>query len=155
MVILGKINMTLAYQNIEGLQPGTLLEEVLDLNRKIFGDSKDRVLAFAEGKKDFLMTIATLNGKVVGYKLGYQEKPSRFYSWLGGVDPEQRGKGIGSKLMELQHSWCKEHGYVCVQTRTKNKWKHMLILNLKNGFDVIGTYTDSRGEPKIILEKKL
>ena len=31
----------------------------------------------------------------------------------------------------------------------------MLILNLKHGFDIIGTYTDDFGEPKIILEKKL
>jgi hypothetical protein len=31
----------------------------------------------------------------------------------------------------------------------------MLILNIKHGFDVIGTYTDEKGEPKIILEKRL
>jgi hypothetical protein len=31
----------------------------------------------------------------------------------------------------------------------------MLILNLKYGFDIIGTYTDNKGESKIILEKKL
>lgn len=42
-----------------------------------------------------------------------------------------------------------------VQTKTKNKWRDMLILNIKNGFDIIGTYTDDSGEPKIILEKKL
>ncbi|MBO8157289.1 MAG: hypothetical protein H0Z32_12600 [Bacillaceae bacterium] len=35
------------------------------------------------------------------------------------------------------------------------KWKGMLILNLKHGFDVIGTYTDEKGEPKIILRKNL
>ena len=31
----------------------------------------------------------------------------------------------------------------------------MLVLNIENGFDVIGTYTDDSGEPKIIFEKKL
>lgn len=31
----------------------------------------------------------------------------------------------------------------------------MLILNLRRGLDIIGTYTDERGEPKIILEKRL
>lgn len=31
----------------------------------------------------------------------------------------------------------------------------MLLLNIKNGFDVIGTYTDQDGEIKIILEKSL
>ena len=31
----------------------------------------------------------------------------------------------------------------------------MLILNIKNGFDVIDTYTDKKGLHKIILEKNL
>ncbi|MCL4426117.1 MAG: hypothetical protein M1299_02105 [Firmicutes bacterium] len=31
----------------------------------------------------------------------------------------------------------------------------MLILNLRHGFDIIGTYTDEKGEPKIILAKSL
>jgi hypothetical protein len=36
-----------------------------------------------------------------------------------------------------------------------NKWRSMLILNIKCGFDVIDTYTDENGRNKIILEKKL
>ena len=31
----------------------------------------------------------------------------------------------------------------------------MLILNIKEGFDVIDVYTDDKGESKILLEKKL
>lgn len=31
----------------------------------------------------------------------------------------------------------------------------MLILNLRHGFDTIGTYTDEKGEQKIILKKQL
>ena len=54
-----------------------------------------------------------------------------------------------------QHDWCIKKGYETIRTHTKNSFKSMLILNLKNGFDVIGTFTDEKGEPKIILEKKL
>jgi hypothetical protein len=31
----------------------------------------------------------------------------------------------------------------------------MLLLDIHEGFDVIGTFTDDEGEPKIILEKWL
>jgi hypothetical protein len=48
-----------------------------------------------------------------------------------------------------------ESGYKAVQTQTKNMWRSMLILNIKNGFDIIGTYTDNEGETKIIIEKML
>ncbi|WP_369792731.1 hypothetical protein [Virgibacillus sp. SK37] len=57
--------------------------------------------------------------------------------------------------MDQQHLYLIEKGYEIVQTKTKNKWRGMLLLNIKSGFDVIGTYTDKVGEPKIILEKRL
>ncbi|MBO1582269.1 MULTISPECIES: hypothetical protein [Bacillus] len=57
--------------------------------------------------------------------------------------------------MEQQHQFLREKGYRIIQTKTKNKWRNMLILNIKSGFDIIGTYTDEKGEPKIILQKNL
>jgi hypothetical protein len=33
--------------------------------------------------------------------------------------------------------------------------RDILILNLRHAFDVVGTYTDEKGEPKIFLEKRL
>ncbi|WP_221568137.1 GNAT family N-acetyltransferase [Alkalihalobacillus sp. TS-13] len=91
----------------------------------------------------------------IGYKIGYERKANHFYSWLGGVHPDQRGKGVGEELLIRQHDWCRKHGYKTIRTHTKNKWRSMLILNIKNGFDVIGTFTDEKGDPKIILEKQL
>ncbi|CAH0346701.1 hypothetical protein BCI9360_03046 [Bacillus sp. CECT 9360] len=57
--------------------------------------------------------------------------------------------------MEKQHQYLKEIGYKVVQTKTMNKWRGMLILNIKSGFNVIDTYTDEKGLHKIILEKNL
>lgn len=85
--------------------------------------------------------------------IGYQDRKTRFYSWLGGVYPEYRGQGIASELVVKQHAWCRSQGYSVVRTQTKNKWRNMLILNLRHGFDVVGTYTNEHREPKIILEK--
>jgi hypothetical protein len=57
--------------------------------------------------------------------------------------------------MEQQHQYLKENGYHIVQTKTMNKWRSMLILNIKSGFDIIETYTNDKGVHKIILEKNL
>lgn len=106
-------------------------------------------------RSKFLILVAFNDARVVGYKIGYQDRKTRFYSWLGGVHSDYRGQGIASELMIRQHEWCKSQGYSVVRTQTKNKWRSMLILNLRHGFDVVGAYTDEHGEPKIILEKRL
>jgi hypothetical protein len=57
--------------------------------------------------------------------------------------------------MKRQHSRCATRGYKIVQTKTKNSFKPMLILNIKSGFDITAVYRDSRNELKIVLEKDL
>lgn len=127
---------------------------IVALHKSIFGEQDERLKLLAT-KRNVLIQVALAGTRVVGYKIGYELDPGKFYSWLGGVDPENRKRGIASRLMEDQHTHLAAKGYRTVQTRTKNKWRNMLILNLQHGFDIIGTYTDSHGEPKIILEKRL
>lgn len=67
----------------------------------------------------------------------------------------ERGQGIAPELVRGQHHWCRDQGYRIIRTHSKDKWRDMLVLNLGHGFDVLGTFTDERGEPKIILEKRL
>ena len=66
------------------------------------------------------------------------------------------GWGVAKQLMDEQHSLAKQLGYEFVRTETENRFKPMLMLNLKTGFDIVGTRT-SEQYPKtiIILEKKL
>lgn len=45
-------------------------------------------------------------------------------------------------------------GYNVIRTQTRNTWREMLILNLQNGYDVVGTRTE-QGETTILLEKCL
>lgn len=103
----------------------------------------------------FYLIKAVLEGQVVGFKLGYEEESSIFYSWLGGVIPEYRNLGIASTLINKQHEWCREQGYKKVQTKTQNRFREMFILNLKHGFSVIGCHESEEGGFKIILEKPL
>jgi GNAT superfamily N-acetyltransferase len=96
--------------------------------------------------------LALADGVVVGCKLGYERKPFHFYSWLGCVAPAFRGNGIAAELMHRQHEWCRQHNYRTVRTQTYNRWRSMLILNLKAGFDIIGTMQGKHGLT-IVLEK--
>jgi GNAT superfamily N-acetyltransferase len=103
----------------------------------------------------FYLAIASIEGKAVGFKMGYAYDRSTFYSWLGGVLPEHQRLGIASDLIEDQHSWCVKQNYLRVQTKSRNQYRGMFILNLRNGFDVIGTEKSSDGATGTILEKKL
>ena len=134
--------------------PDDILEGMVTLHKCIFGlndDLKNKI----SNKPPLLAIIAMKGRKVIGYKIGYPLDSQTFYSWLGGVDPTYRNLGISSRLMEKQHTYLRENGYKVVQTKTMNKWRTMLILNIKHGFDVIKTYTDEKGLHKIVLEKKL
>ncbi|AZV64088.1 GNAT family N-acetyltransferase [Peribacillus frigoritolerans] len=131
-----------------------VLEGILELHKDIFGTSDDLINKITS--KPQLLVITAMDGKkVIGYKIGYAIDSNKFYSWLGGVETNFRKFGVASRLMEMQHQYLKENGYNVVQTKTMNKWRNMLVLNIKNGFDVIDTYTDEKGLHKIILEKKL
>lgn len=131
-----------------------VLNGILKLHKGIFGTSDDLINKMLS--KPQLLVITAMDGnKVIGYKIGYAIDCNKFYSWLGGVDMEYRKHGIASKLMEKQHQYLKDIGYEVVQTKTMNKWRSMLVLNIKNGFDVIDTYTDEKGLHKIVLEKSL
>jgi GNAT superfamily N-acetyltransferase len=141
----------------EGPLDTSIRSPVFDLYRRIFGDEpgaaeEDR-LDYAPGLH--LLLARNEEGQAVGFKLGYRDRPGRFYSWLGGLLPEYRGQGLARILMDRQHAYCRDQGYRFIRTQTRNRWRNMLILNLKAGFDVIGTQTNRKGEVIIMLEKKL
>ncbi|RSK36004.1 GNAT family N-acetyltransferase [Hymenobacter metallilatus] len=98
--------------------------------------------------------LAYTDERLIGCKLGYERKPGHYYSWLGGVHPEYRGQGIAAELMRRQHAWCAEQGYQRIRTQTYNRWRAMLLLNLRQGFDIVGTLQGQHGLT-IVLEKSL
>ena len=61
---------------------------------------------------------------------------------------------MATELLRRQHAWCQQAGYGRVRTHTYNKWRGMLLLNLRQGFDVIGTVQAAR-ELLLVLEKRL
>ena len=146
--------MSIHYSQFRSLPEDQVVNGLVTLHQSIFGASDDLITKMAS-KPEILIDMAMADSRVIGYKIGYELDPHTFYSWLGGVDPEYRKQGIAAELMKRQHHTLKELRYTVVQTKTMNKWRSMLILNIKNGFDVIDTYTNEKGLHKIILEKKL
>ncbi|WP_139924319.1 GNAT family N-acetyltransferase [Hymenobacter sp. DG01] len=126
-----------------------LLAEVLEDDAAGFAAD----LRYQQSKQPVQAWLAFAGGKLVACKLGYERKPGNYYSWLGGVHPARRGQGLGAELMRRQHAWCTANGYRSIRTQTFNRWRAMLILNLRFGFDIVGTVQGGRGLT-LVLEKQ-
>jgi ribosomal protein S18 acetylase RimI-like enzyme len=91
-----------------------------------------------QGKKTLIL-VAHAEGKVAGFKAGYDKYgDGSFYSWMGGVLPEYRKQHIAKRLAERQESWARVHGFNCIIFKTRNRHKAMLIFAITNGFHIIG-----------------
>lgn len=150
--------MSLLFRLLPALATDSDLHLLAVLLHQIFSDTSDTEwltdLRYQQARQPVQVWLALADGNVVGVKLGYERKPGHYYSWLGGVHPEFRGQGIAAELMRRQHAWCREQGYRSIRTHTYNRWRAMLLLNLRHGFDIIGTMQGAHGLT-IVLEKDL
>lgn len=147
--------MDFKYLVFDTVPNDSLMEGIVKLYSAIFDSNTKDLIRKINNKTKLLFNIVLDGEKVIGFKIGYELDKDKFYSWLGAVDTTYRNNGIASKMMIQQHQYLKELGYKVVQTKTMNKWRNMLILNIKSGFDVIETITDENGLHKIVLEKSL
>lgn len=135
-----------------------LLDDIIQLETKIFPKPYSKeVLEREMNSKNSLFGILVYDGdRSVAYKIGFAHSVTIFYSWIGGVHPEYRCKGVARELIHLQHKWCKNTGFEKVRTSSENEFREMMILNLREGFDIIGTYISGRASgPTIMFEKNL
>ncbi|HEX8550624.1 MAG TPA: GNAT family N-acetyltransferase [Abditibacteriaceae bacterium] len=136
----------------------SLLNHLVTMESGIFEKplTSDIFSSELDGKKNLLVLVAFQDDRPCGYKIGYEYSSNTFYSWSGGVLPDCRKCGLGSALIAKQHQVAKDLGYSYVRTHTKNKYRDMLILNIKSGFDVTGVYKSlQEAHQGIILEKAL
>ena len=98
-----------------------------------------------------LAQVAKIDGAVAGFKVGYAETPERFYSWIGGVLPAFRRRGLAQRLLEAQHAWCRERGFREVTVKTYNRYRGMLQLLVTAGYDVFAVQANGA----VVLRKAL
>lgn len=146
------------YEVIEGTPSTEILKEIARLEEACFDLRKydeKRLRYELDSQNNVLTILASNENEYVGYKIGYERRSAQFYSWQGGVHPSYRGQGIARELMKEQHKALKDKGYTRVRTQTGNEFKSMLLLNIKSGFDIIGTFLNRKGSIRIMLEKDI
>jgi GNAT superfamily N-acetyltransferase len=149
-----KINF--AFKNFEFLNEN-LIQQIAGLYEISFQKpmSRSKLDGTLKLHTKVLCSVAYDGSKMIGYKLGYGRDAGVFYSWLGGVHPDYQKLGVATELMLHQHEWCKIEGFKKVETRTRNEFVSMLRLNLKQGFQIVGTMAANSGSCKILMEKIL
>lgn len=105
-----------------------------------------------------LMLVAEMDEQLVGFKCGYERDSGtkKFYSWLGGVLPQFRKRGIAESLLQKMEDWCIDRGYEVLEFKTFNEHKGMLIFAIKNGFEIVDVrYSEKDDRKRIVLQKEL
>ncbi len=142
------------YKVLEGTPSKELLQEILVVYKSIFDDYKlDFFKQRIHKKEGVLLILCYQQKQLIGFKIGYRYNDITFYSWVGGVLPENRKKGIAKTLAHMQEQKIKEKGYQKMRTKSTNRIKTKMILNLKNGFDIVKVYTNDIGQTKVVFEK--
>lgn len=121
--------------------------EIQALNEAVFGEPK---VIYRLDRTDLTMLIARLDGKPVGYKVGYGEDTKTFYSAKGGVLESWRRKGIATALLHSLMEEARAMGYRRFAFDTfPNMHPGMTIMAINHGFKVKAagynpTYRDYR-----------
>lgn len=99
--------------------------------------------------------VAELNGKVVGYAMGYDVK-GKLYNCFFAVHPKFQRKGIGTLLLKETLAIAQKKDYKNAFFKTSPDFIGMIVLALGYGFKIIG-YKDKEwgNRPAIWLEKKI
>ena len=113
------------------------LEDAVDLAHQI--PEFDNPYNIDEYKKrllsDHLVLTAHIENEIVGFKIGYDRfNDGSFYSWMGGVLPENRNQSIAEILADYQENWAKINGYASIRLKTRKKHEAMLSFSKKRGF---------------------
>ena len=128
--------------------------DVQALNRAVFGD--DRVI-FRLDRTNLTFLLALLDGQAIGFKVGYGETASTFYSAKGGVLEDFRRKGVARALLDALTDEARAMGYRRFAYDTfPNKHPGMTVMGLAEGFRVTAAgYNAAYRDYRVRFEKKI
>ena len=105
---------------------------------------------------EHLILIAWHGKDIAGFKVGYALNQDTFYTWLGGVVPGFRRKGVARLLATRQETWAQIKGFKYIRLKTRNCFPAMLQFAIGSGFQIIELDARKlRKQNRIILEKEL
>ena len=111
--------------------------QIQEENKKDLGDLYTRE-SLIEESKQMKFWVAEENGKILGY-IGFMDLKNGIGMMLSLViDVKNQGRGIGTKLIEKVKEYAKENKYRKVLFLTKINNKPMLILGVKQDFQLEG-----------------
>ncbi|MCG7536907.1 GNAT family N-acetyltransferase [Pseudoalteromonas sp. OOF1S-7] len=121
--------------------------------------TREQILQRLAGRT-YLALIVSCNSQPVAYKLGYEQAPQQFYSWLGAVIPDFRGKGMARALLLEQEHWCREQGFSHIEVKTMNRFKTMMQMLVSHDYHIAelthpATPTDTLLDVQIRFRKAL
>ncbi len=147
----------MAEAKIEIVGPGEI-PQITELFNKIFKPARDAV-SFRrrfQGRCNILILVASVYNEPAGFYIGFELKPTMYFSWLYGVLPEFRRQGIASQLMDAVHAWAPDQGYEGIRFECHNQHRPMLHLAIARNYDIVGIRWDpDRGDNLVIFEKSL
>ena len=128
--------------------------EIKALNRVVFGD--DRVI-YRVDRDDLVLLLATAGGEAVGYKVGYRETASTFYSAKGGVLDGWRRRGVARALLVRMEDEARALGYRTFAFDTfPNKHPGMTVMGLAEGYRVTAAgYNAAYRDYRVRFEREL
>ena len=108
------------------------------------------------GRYNVLQLVAKVEGKPIGFFLGFELKPDTFFAWFYGVLPDERRAGLGAQLMETAQKWAQDHNYELMRLECLNSHRPMLHLAIDLNYDIVGLRWDADLKGNLVLfEKKL
>ena len=138
------------------LDPETSAQLMKLCHETLIDFNEEKFHAKIKNQKNLTVFCFYFENELAGFKAGFELDETKYYSWLGAVSKNYRKLGVARALMQEQHAWAKNQGYALMQTKSDNRHKAMMQLNLQEGFDIVGTeHTSISPVLKILFEKKL
>ena len=76
------------YKKYEGFPSEAVLEQLTIINQEIFdfGETSEHLSMALRERQKILICLAFHESRIIGFKVGFQERPQYFESWRGGVN---------------------------------------------------------------------